>query len=40
MFDLAKSLSTAIEITAGYVFGTIAYFGVNLSPALVSVGYI
>ena len=26
--------------SARYVFGTIAYFGVNLSPALVSVGYI
>ena len=26
--------------SARYMFGTIAYFGVNLSPALVSVGYI
>ena len=26
--------------SARYVFGTIAYFGVNLSPALISVGYI
>lgn len=26
--------------SARYIFGTIAYFGVNLSPALVSVGYI
>ncbi len=43
LFKFAETglhLWSATWESARYVFGTIAYFGVNLSPALVSVGYI